>query len=309
MRDHHSSKHHIVEAAGAEIFCQPVHDDRRSQVWRGNQLHAHGNVLNVGRGDNIILVVNNVPPALPSLALTMQEGDERDELWLMQSSSARTRHVRNAWLSEVTTSLQQRHDPLLCVLAEDRIAFRTWYLDHDHVRHCFEPRSWHATGPPASWEFQLRGIWYDQIDSFQSLRIVATAAFNQIPEILLIQGSTDYRGIHLHSPPPSGTLAHPIDIAVSTFPRISKEQVIALRIQSRNNDMSCCDLAERGFGYSSYLQEHFAQGFHPSCICCDCFWSWGCLKQLRWGTVRPPTLPAISECDVCDTLSGYISPT
>ena len=223
---HHSTKLHIIEAAGAITFCQPVHDDRRSQVWRGHQMHAHGVDITVERGDNIILVVNNVPAAMPSL--TTQAGDERDEIWLMQNQPPRIEHPSrpHEWRESILAHLEHS-DASRCMNEDHDGAIRTWYIDHDHIRHCFEPRQWHVSGTPTSWEFQLRRLWYDLVDSYMPLRIVATIAPHRAPEVLLIQGPPSYKCIYLHAPTPVGTSSYPIDIVVSTFSQVSRAQIIS----------------------------------------------------------------------------------
>ena len=215
---HHATKLHVVSAAGAEPFCQPLQDDRRSQIWRGERLYTHQEIFEVTAGQNYILVVNTVQQSagLPDPVQT-----ETDDVWLMQGPVApsalhRPSHHSMSWQAQIRQLFPER-TTFSCDLAADAVSFRTWYIDHDTHRHCFEDRTWVVSGAAWEWEIQLRRLWYDLVDPLQTLRISVTCRESGPCHVLLIQGPLRFAGALLFSPPTSRSPGHPIELAVSTF--------------------------------------------------------------------------------------------
>ena len=217
-----SNKQALIRAAGAEPFCHPLHDDRRSQIWRGDRHYLHHEEIPIFAGDNILLVVNTLQI---SDSIPRHAGDEQDAVFLMQQHQPLANKLHKTWLHTVSGIISQPVDTQ-CELIELHPTLQTWYLDHDTIRHCFEPRTWTPIDDPRTWESQLRQLWYDTIDPQQNLQIVVVNHDPFRHHLLITQGSNKYRGVLLHSPPSAGFQDRAINIAVSTFRQITGEQII-----------------------------------------------------------------------------------
>ena len=218
-----ANKAAIVRAAGADPFCQPITDDRRSQVWRGDRLFAHHEDFQTFPGDSILLVVNTLQI---SESIPRQAGDEQDDIFLMQQHFPSPSRFPNTWRKQVWNYLQAISTADGFCEPSSMPSLQTWYIDHDHARHCFEAREWQPSAEGLTWETQLRRIWYDMIDPQQGLRIVTAKHEPFHGHLLLIQGSQQYKGLFVYAPAEPNVLTRPIQIAVSTFAEITREQII-----------------------------------------------------------------------------------
>ena len=76
----------ILREARVTWECEPLTDDRKCQVWRGNQLCTHNGALGLAPGDSIVFLAQDTgsQDIIPT-----QEGQEDDALWLAQQQVSR----------------------------------------------------------------------------------------------------------------------------------------------------------------------------------------------------------------------------
>ena len=183
--------------------------------------------------------------------LALQPDDHSDSLIAQNQPTDETslmqRHRMPSGLSRIVTSPHTPiHDWKQFVLEQmsasismecDNVAqYQTWYIDHMHHKHCFEPRAWLIDDGPFDWERQPRQLWYDLIDSHQNLRIyVVSPHVRQLKgetlslgHILLVQGTGDYVATLLSSPAIRGLHHRSIIIATSTFRRSTGRHILRL---------------------------------------------------------------------------------
>ena len=130
------------------------------------------------------------------------------------------------------------------------IQYQTWYIDHRHCTHCFEPRTWRTNEAPFDWERQLRGLWYDMIDARRPLKIYMVSPHlrqhrdddRTLGHLVLVQGSTDYVAVLLSSPAIHGLHERHMVIAASTFKRSEGQHLLRLAGMSRECDQLQCTL-------------------------------------------------------------------
>ena len=157
---------------------------------------------------------------------TCLQGDESEDVWLMQRGLA----------GRLTES------------AKSAPRFRTWYIDHESMRHCFDSRIWSLEGGSHEWESQLRQLWYDLIDASQPLRVVMVTPEplqdNAEPliagHLILCEGSDAYAAILLTSPIVQGVRSSPLVFAVSTFRLVTGQYLIRLAGMTQLCDQTLC---------------------------------------------------------------------
>ena len=84
-------KQDLIQEVRATWECEPPDDDRRCQIWRGNQLYAHNDVLQLAPGDSVVFIAQDIGAhgLIPAPA-----GQEDDAVWLTQVSSHQTKPIQ-----------------------------------------------------------------------------------------------------------------------------------------------------------------------------------------------------------------------
>ena len=146
-----------------------------------------------------------------------------------------------SWQDQLLQTYHSVH-LISCDLHDNAVRIRTWYIDHDSYRHCFEPRDWIVAGDKWEWEIQLRRLWYDLVDSSQRLRIALVESGTTGWQLLLIQGPAQYSGVLLYSAPRAQDAGRSLELAVSTFRRSTGEHLTRLAGLSQDWDDEQCEL-------------------------------------------------------------------
>ena len=245
-----ASKIDVIEAAGALEMCQPLFDDRRCQVWHGMQSYRTGEIIDTPSGSGFTFLLH---PFAATNSIPAPLGDENDLHWLMQRSLISGSQRSNLIAPSPATwrlQIQDRLDATGVCDDDSQSTWTTWYIDHDHAKHCFEPREWSLDSDVRHWEVQLRQLWYDMIDPSQPLNFAVVqdpvgqgqSFGTKDGHVILIQGDGDYVGILLHSPAVSSDLNRPITLAVSTFAHSTGQLLVQLIGMSRICEEIGCTL-------------------------------------------------------------------